>query len=422
MRGYSVCAISGDVFLESMPILSPRVGPFLIETSVKKKEIKINVEYEGITEAGISEGISLLCEIRDDGKLVKEFKSPVLAGAKKSIISAKWDNPILWEIGKTKLYTLTIAIIKGDKVIDRSLPEKFGFREFEIRGKHFYLNNVKINLRPFVAFWVGRLSCITHDSIERWFLKTIKEGHNFVYTESVDVPNQSESIKPFLNIADEVGMLTAITPVEINKFWKRLNEPVVEKWYEEKLKQRAQRVWNHPSLVLYRMNMNFCAYNQDQNPLLLDGAIMPKEDLILGKQFAATEKSSKIMESIDSTRKTWHHACGNTANIYTLNNYLCWPELQDVREWLYVWHEKGNKPLMMCEFALPYPGSFSMNDRANLHSNEPLIPEYGAILLGERSYAMEEDDYLDFVELAYNRETKIGIIMLNTDISVLHFH
>jgi hypothetical protein len=404
-RQRATCSIVGDVWLDALPAAGPRVGPFLVTTRVRGMEIAVRTELEDASTAGSAAGLRLLCQVRDGDRVIKEFSAPVPAGAARVDAGARWPEAELWDIGKPRLYSMTVSLTRDGRVLDQSLPERFGFREFEVRGKFFYLNGIKINLRP-CSYEIGRLYSLAPECISRWFDRIVGEGRNFVYTETVDSPNQAEAILPVLRTADEKGVLMAVTPMQINRFWERLGEPEVLSYYEQCLRTRAHRVWNHPSLVLYRMNMNFGGYDQDQNPLVLGGEPSVPPESLLGRKSAAAATSSEIMNSIDPSRRTYHHASGNMGEIYTLNDYLCWPVPQDLREWLYVWAERGTKPLMMVEFDLPYPGSFQMNDPINLWSNEPLMTEYGAILLGERSYALEDDDYLDYIEVAWNRAAR----------------
>ena len=399
------CSIVGDVWLEAMPAAGPRVGPFLVQTRVQGMEISVRADLEGTADGGVAAGLTLLCQVRDGERVVKEFSAPIAAGTTSAKASAPWPEAELWDIGKPRLYHLSVSLTRDGKILDQSLPERFGFREFEIRGKFYYLNGVKINLHP-CAYYVGQFYSLAPECISRWFDRILAEGRNFVYTESVDSPNRAEAILPVLRTADEKGVLMAVTPMQINAFWERLEEPAVRRYYENCLRTRAHRVWNHPSLALYRLNMNFDCYAQDQNPLVLDGQQLPPPETRLGKKFAAALASSAIMNGIDPSRRTYHHASGNMGDMYTLNNYLCWPVPQDLREWLQVWAERGTKPLMMVEFDLPYPGSFQMLDPTHWWCNEPVMTEYGAILLGERSYALEDDDFVDFCDLAWNREKK----------------
>lgn len=401
-RHLGSCGLPGDVWLESGPMTGPRLGPFLITTRVSDMTIAVTVPVRDVPPGGGPAGLTLACEVRDGARVVKEFAASVAAGQGRTVARAAWPEAECWDVGRPRLYTLTVSLKHGADILDQSLPEPFGFREFEIRGRAFYLNGIRLNLRP-CSYNVARLYTLSPDCIERWFDRIVAEGRNLVYTETVDAPNRNEALQPILQAADARGVLMAITPLQINSFWQRLDDPDVRQAYEQHLRQRAERVWNHPSLVFYRMNMNFCGYAQDQNPLLLAGDVMPPPDSPLGRKFAAAARSSQLMAAVDPTRATYHHACGNAGTVYTLNNYLCWPEPQDLREWLAVWATRGTKPLMMVEFDLPYPGSFSMLDPTSWWCNEPLMTEYGAILLGERSYALEEDDYRNFTELAWNR-------------------
>jgi hypothetical protein len=386
------CGLGGDVWLDSGPATGPRLGPFLIQTRVSDMTIAVTVPLLDLPPAGVPAGLTLVCDVRDGERVVKEFSAPIPAGNRPAVAQAAWPEAECWDIGKPRLYTLTVSLKRGQDTLDQALPESFGFREFEIRGRFFYLNGIRVNLRP-CSYNVARLYTLSPECIERWFDRIVAEGRNFVYTETVDSPNHNEALQPVLQAADAHGVLMAVTPLQINPFWQHLAEPAVRTAFAQHLRQRAERVWNHPSLVLYRMNMNFCGYAQDQNPLLLSGEVMLPPDSALGRKFAAAELSSQLMAEVDPSRRSYHHASGNAGAIYTLNNYLCWPEPQDLREWLGVWAERGTKPLMMVEFDLPYPGSFSLLDPTSWWSNEPLMTEYGAILLGERSYALEEDDY-----------------------------
>ncbi len=393
------CSILGDVRLESTPA-GARLGALRIETSVARHQLKVVAELPEPLPAGVT----LACTVRDGDKVVKEFSAPVAEKATTTEAVTEWTDPELWEIGRAKLYTLTAALQKDGRNLDQSLPERFGFREFEVRGKFFYLNGVKLNIRP-ASYRVDATYTLDPAVIDRWLQRATAEGRNFVYCETVDAPNRADGLRAVLEAADAAGVLMAITPAQITGFWQRWDEPKLVAEYAGYLRTRARQVWNHPALIMYRMNMNFCCYNQDQNPLFLDGQKYPPADSALGQRFAALERSNQLMREIDPTRPTYNHACGNAGEIYTLNNYLCWPQTQDLREWLHVWAQQGTKPLMMVEFDLPYPGSMSMNDPSSWWMNEPLMTEHGAQLLGERSYELAQEDMLDFIDLAWNRKT-----------------
>ncbi len=403
-RGLKSRGLVGDAWLESGPAAPPRLGSFLVITSVRKREIAVRAGIDATD--GAPTGCELRIRVLDGDRVVKRFAASVPAGARRARATASWSDAVLWDVGSPKLYHLVVGLYRNGRLLDESLPERFGFREFEIRGKFFYLNGSRINLRP-ASYTATILAWASRDCMERWLDKTVAEGHNFVYTATVDSPGQAGWVRHFLEACDEKGVLTAITPAQINLCWDMLDQPDVRQAWERAVRARVMRDWNHPSLVLWRMNMNLCGYNQDQNPLLLDSSMPLPPDSDKAKKAAAALASNAFVEALDPTRKTYNHAGGDTGNIYTLNNYLCWPQPQDLREWLRVWAERGRKPLMMVEFDLPYPGSFSMNDPTHWWSNEPLMAEYGAILLGPRAYRLVEPDYLDFIDdYAWDRENK----------------
>ncbi len=398
-----LCGFTGDVFLEALPSAKLCLGPIQIITSVNKNQITVKATLE---QAVAENDISMECDILDDGKSVKKFVVPISTGSHNAEAVSPWNDATYWDIGRPKLYTMLVSLKRGGKVVDSSLPQRFGFREFEIRGRFFYLNGVKINLRPASFAPDKRMCWLSKDIINRWLDKVIEQGHNYIYDETMDRPNCHEGIEALLDACDERGLLTAITPVQMNKFWHRINEPKTVQWLLDHYRARAERVWNHPSLIMYRMNMNLDCYEQDQNPWLLDGRMKPTPDSNLGREFATTDASANLLKSIDPTRYVYHHACGNMGDVYTTNNYLCWPNLQDIRQWLHVWAANGVKPLMTAEFDLPYPGSFSLLDPGMWWTAEPMMPEYGAILLGDKSYELIEDDYLTFMEKAWDSKTK----------------
>ncbi len=56
------------------------------------------------------------------------------------------DNPHLWSPGDPFLYQARTTVLMDDRAIDMQ-EERFGLRDFERRGKYFYLNGEKILLR-----------------------------------------------------------------------------------------------------------------------------------------------------------------------------------------------------------------------------------------------------------------------------------
>ncbi len=393
----------GDVFLKSEPPKQPRLGAFLIQTSVKNRQIKVRAELDNARKGP---ALELRCLVKDGARIVKEFSGQAPAGAAEAEIASPWTDPVLWELDAPKLYVMELELRGPSGLLDCSLPQQFGFREFEIRGKDFYLNNRKIHLFPadYLDPLISRVGLKTPESLERWLDTAKRDNRNFTYVENIEIPGGSGWLPSLLEIADRKGILLAPTPPQVNFFWDEFDRPEIRAEWERETARFVKRHWNHPSIALWRMNMNMDHYNQDQNPLLLDGSLVPAPETEKGRKAVVMAKSNAFVEKLDPTRKTYNHASANFSNIYSLNNYLNWPQPQDLREWLRIWAERGSKPLMMSEFDIPYVGSFGLNDQTSWGANEPLMTEYSAIMLGEESYKLEEEEFAEFCELAWDRK------------------
>ncbi|MDA3923956.1 MAG: hypothetical protein PF904_04565 [Kiritimatiellae bacterium] len=399
--------VAGDVYLASEPASLPvRLGRSKIVTTVKNRKLTVATELHVPAGADLPKGLAVRCDVRDGDRIVKSIKTPVSPDMDLITCSDTWPDALLWDVHNPKLYTMTVSLVQDGRVIDESLPEQFGFREFEIRGRYFYLNDIKLNLVP-CSYSLSRSSWCTMEAMRHWVKGAQAAGYNFVYLGGVDRPGRTGAASHLLQVCDEMGMLAAVTPLSIgHSSYRRLDRPEVWAQWTEIVRQRVRKDWNHPSLILWRMNMNLNCYRQDQNPLLLDG----KMDFEFGSSSAAKQaamlKSNAFVASLDPSRPSYNHACGKTGAIYNLNNYLGWPELQDLREWLRVWAGNADKPLYMAEQATPYPGDFQMRDPSNWWRNEPVMTEYGAILLGEKSYQLEEYDYVDYYDRCWNAKSK----------------
>ncbi len=391
---YQSKGICGDVFLDACPN-QERIGDMTVNTFVTPtKRIRVTAPLERGQLAG--RALECRCDILDGSRNVLSFTGKVDADAKSIALESPWGDAVCWDYENPKLYQLTLTLLADGQAIDQTLPQRIGFREFKIEGKYFYLNGIKTNLVP-CAYWANKGNWHTGKAIRHWVRKAIKGGFNYVYTDQLSSPGQAHVLKHFLEICDEEGIMVGADTIRI----KAVSDDQDPRW-ERILKYIERAGRNHPSLVMWRMNMNACGYSQDQNPHCLDG----KQQFAPGSAEAAMEKrllfSNERMSALDPTRPNYNHACGKIGSIYTLNNYLGWPELQDLREWLRNWAEHGDKPLFMVEQATPYPGDFQMRDPSNWWRNEPVMTEYGAILLGDLAYELEEDEFVDFPAREWN--------------------
>ena len=156
---------------------------------------------------------------------------------------------------------------------------RFGFREFWIDGRDFYLNGTRIFLSgvPFDnaqidAGHAGYTSA--RESMER--LKSF--GINFVYTHNYDCePGSHLSFEEILRAADDVGMLVAITQPHFSHYDWKTADADRKNGYREHAEFYVRVAQNHPSVVFYTMSHNATGYSEDMNPDMIDGLSDPRD-------------------------------------------------------------------------------------------------------------------------------------------------
>lgn len=396
--------ITGDVFLTSEPKSQHKITFTRIETIAEGRRLLVHSDVT----APDGTQFDTQCTLSEypSNNVVKTFTNKATVKNGRIVIENAWQDVKLWDVAKPNLYTLKLAIVKDGKRQDETVPIRFGFREFRIVGKHLYLNQTKINLQT-GSYWARNFNWGTKEAMRHWLLKAQKAGFTYIYLDSMYRPDYQDVERHFLDVCDEIGMLAAITPLSIRTVGvAHMNS--TERWdvWKQLAKHCVTKAINSPSLVLWRMNMNIRCYAQDQNPLLLDGKMTFNPDSESAKLEKLALMSNDYVNSIDPSRHTYNHASGRIGEIYSLNNYLGWPELQDLREWLRVWAKNGDKPFLLAEQATPYPGDFQMRDPNVWWCNEPIMTEYGAIVLGDEAYHLEEYDYVDYIKRCWHEKNK----------------
>src|SRR5262249_54059367 len=132
--------LCGDVWLTGTP--DTRITDVKIDTSVRKGEITVSAAIAGLAADA---AYSLRVTIRNDGQVVREFaakpfKTAALTGGRVTL-SESWKPYALWDVSAPdNLHEASVALVAADRVVDTALPVRFGYREFWIDGRDFYLN------------------------------------------------------------------------------------------------------------------------------------------------------------------------------------------------------------------------------------------------------------------------------------------
>ena len=394
--------LCGDVFLVSTPT-GPQIGEGRVETSVRKSEITFHASLEGLTPDG---RYSLHARITRGGKIVREMTSRTFNArdlqAGQFTFSESWKPDALWDIHTPSNQfeaTLSIANAEG-RVLDTQFPVRFGFREFWIDGRDFYLNGSRIFLCavPLDNAEVGAALAsygAARESLER--LKSI--GINFVYTHNYGCePGSHLSFEEILRAADDVGMLVSLSQPHFSHYEWRSPDADQTNGYATHARFYAQVAGSHPSVVAYSMSHNATGYEEDMNPDMIDGLQDPRDSWSKKNSLLAL-RAEAIVRRLDASRIVYHHASGNLGSMHAINFYPNFVPSQELSNWFEHWATQGVKPVFTCEFGAPFTWDWTMyrgwyKGQRNFGSAqvpwEFCVAEWNAQFLGDRAYQISQ--------------------------------
>jgi len=355
--------LCGDVYLISTP-MGERIADVKVDTSVRKWEITFDATLKSLaTESQYT----LRARIADKGSSIREFTSKPFKASDlingRIGFTEKWKPEKLWDIHTPQnQYDVTVTLLDaGGKVLDVSKPVRFGFREFWIEGRDFFLNGSRIFLSSVPldnaqvgAAWANYAAA--KESMER--LKSF--GINFVYTHNYGCePGTHLGFKEVLNAADDVGMLVAFSQPHFGQYeWESPNADNTN-GYARHAEFYVCAAQNHPSVVFYSMSHNATGYNEDMNPDMIDGIQNPRDTWSLRNSRRAS-RAAAIVTGLDPGRIVYHHSSGNLGPMHTSNFYANFAPIQEMSDWFEHWSTVGVKPVFTCEYSVPFPWDWTM--------------------------------------------------------------
>lgn len=378
----------GDVFLVAEPTASELKNVW-IESSFRKKGITIHGNLELKNQAE--------CELQTDifdeaGMLVKSYQQhfPATASNKKLAAFATWNDPILWNMDQPKRYQARVRFSSGK--VQEELWLDFGFREFWIAGKEFYLNGNKIRLRPSsinLLDWKLDNGVGMAESINSVLTGLKKNGFNCIELWPIDTDKRGtpDMCNWWYEQADKVGILICGIPPSPKTFlssWAASRDR-----YRNLLDEELPEALNHPSLVMWTTMPNSGYSGSSLSPPFL-GRKLP-----LTGGDADKREALKILSNLSGSKPSFCHSGFDCGDIFTLNLYLNFIPLQEREEWLKEWASTGDMPLMFGEFGTPLATSFQRGRGEYTFAvcTEPLVTEFAAIYLGPQAYETESQKY-----------------------------
>lgn len=308
----------------------------------------------------------------------------------------------MWNVGQPNLYTLRLEA-KGAGLSD-DYAQEFGFREFWIEGRKYFLNGTEFRARPILGGDGGGVREVV-DYQNREFLGF---GFNLMEDWPNDLTERSHlEFRPVLSdSADHLGL--PITGI-VNNMGEALGNnwnPTSRARYVERMSADVKRFRNHPSIVMWGTTANYFGSVGDENPRnigrtgFLDNSLGWKQNADRGRELIGEIKK------VDPTRPVFTHHGDYVGDVFTSNTYLNLLPLQERIEWLSNWAKNGEMPYWAIEFGTPLYTSL-MRGRAGYgptSASEPLISEFSAIYLGNDAYNLETKSYREQIRARFIKE------------------
>jgi beta-galactosidase len=411
--------LCGDAYLVGTP-KAARLEHVRVDTSVRKQQLAVTA---ALADLDPKTKYTLRAKITDGDRVVRTaqsapFTAADLKGGQFSFTDG-WMPEKLWDIhtpGNT--YQLSLTLLAADKALDTALPVRFGYREFWIDGRDFYLNETRLFISSVPLDNAGVSAYMSSYGPAKESLRRLKAiGINFVYGHNYGCePGSHLAFEELLRAADDVGMLVALSQPHFGQYdW---NEEGADQnnGYARHAAYYVRVAGSHPSVVAYSTSHNGCGYSDDMNPDMIDGRQRPSNQWS-DRNAARALRAQAIIESLDSVRVVYHHSSGNLGTMHTSNFYPNWAPAQELSDWLEHWATTGVKPFFTVEYSAPMTWDWTMYRgwyKGHREFGSATVPwefcraEWSAQFIGDRSYQITEPEKVNLRwEAAQFRDGKL---------------
>ena len=223
-----------------------------LDDTYKNGQLNVNIKLDSLEKCTIKGYLK-----DKDEKLICEFKE--VQGKENVEFSKTIENVNSWSAENPYLYTLYIEVLDEENNLIEIIPQKIGFRRFELIDNIMHLNGKRI---VFKGVNRHEFSCKTGRAISKedmiWDIKFLKQN-NINAVRTSHYPNQSY----FYDLCDEYGIyLIDEANLESHGSWQKLgkcepswNVPGSLKEWRNVVVDRAesmlQRDKNHPSILIW---------------------------------------------------------------------------------------------------------------------------------------------------------------------------
>ena len=396
--------LCGDVCLVATPT-GARLGDVKVDTSVRNWEIAFE---SALLDLSADAQYALRAKVGQNGRSVRDFMSKPFRTSDvkdgRMAFTEKWQPEKLWDTHTPEnRYDVTVSLLDaGGKVLDTSFPVGFGFREFWIDGRDFYLNGTRIFLCavPLDNAQVGA-AWATYVGARESLRRLQSFGINAVYTHNYGCePGSHLSFAEILRAADDVGMLVSLSQPHFSHYDWDAEEADRTNGYARHAEFYVRVAQNHPSVVMYSMSHNATGYSEDMNPNLIDGIHDARTE---GgrRNVRRALRAEAIVKALDPGRIVYHHSSGNLSSMHTSNFYPNWVPIQEMSDWFEHWATEGVKPFFTCEYGAPFMWDWAMYRgwyQGSRNFGSAVVPwdfclaEWNAQFLGDQAYRISAEE------------------------------
>lgn len=399
--------LCGDLLLLATP-RGPQLGDVRVATSVRRWEITLD---SAVTDLVAGKKYQLRARISDQGRAIQTLTSKLFqtADVQRGRISwtAPWHPEKLWDTDTPgNQYDVSVSLIDtGGDVLDTGLPVRFGFREFWIDGRDFYLNGTRIFLCavPFDNAQVG-VAWSTYEQARESMRRLRSFGINAVYTHNYScTPGAHLSFTEILRAADDEGVLVSFSQPHFGQYEWDAKDADRSNGYADHAAFYVRVAQNHPAVVMYSMSHNSTGYSEDMNPNLIDGIHAVRSEWSM-RNVRRALRAEAIVKSLDPSRIVYHHSSGNLSSMHTVNFYPNWVPIQELSDWFEHWATTGVKPFFSCEYGAPFMWDWAMyrgwyKGKRNFGSAAApwdfCLAEWNSQFLGDQAYKISDEEKAD---------------------------
>ncbi|MEF2071100.1 glycoside hydrolase family 2 TIM barrel-domain containing protein [Consotaella aegiceratis] len=252
---WRLTGIFRDVVLETLP--RAHIDDLFVTTDLSDDFTEAALRLR-LKLAVPDDGATLAIELRDPtGQTV--LTEPPVPAAGEMDLALPVLKPALWSAEAPHLYELMLVLADGSGAVIEAVPQKVGFRRFEIRDKVMRLNGKRIvfngvNRHEFNA---RRGRAVTREDM-LWDIRFIKQN-NINAVRTSHYPNQSE----WYRLCDEYGVyLVDEANLESHGSWQKNGETLPEwvvpdgrpEWREaviDRARSMLERDKNHVSILIW---------------------------------------------------------------------------------------------------------------------------------------------------------------------------